>query len=94
MAVMGRDDIVVGSNPSIRAHLQARVEARVQTQTQAQMQAQASGRPPVDRQERRRPALCGAMSQQRDNASAQSMPQKLVQLVGCRDPKVRASLKR
>jgi hypothetical protein len=34
------------------------------------------------------------MSQQRDNASAQSMPQKLVQLVGCRDPKVRPSLKR
>jgi hypothetical protein len=74
------------------------VEARVQTQkqakVQAQMQAQASGRPPVDRQDRRRPALCGAMSQQRDNSSAQSMPQKLVQLVGCRDPKVRPSLKR
>jgi hypothetical protein len=34
------------------------------------------------------------MSQQRDDSGAQSMPQKLVQLVGCRDPKVRPSRKR
>jgi hypothetical protein len=27
------------------------------------------------------------MSQQRDDSGSQSMPQKLVQLVGCRDPK-------
>jgi hypothetical protein len=77
MAVMGGDDIVVGSNPSIRAT----------------SPAQASGRP-LDRQERRRPALCGAMLQQRDDSGAQSMPQQLVQLVGCRDLKVRPSLKR
>ena len=78
---MGGDDIVVG-NHSIRAP------------SQAQSQAQASDRPLVDRQEKRRPTLCGAMSQQRDNSNAQSMPQKLVQLVGCRDPKVRPLLKR
>jgi hypothetical protein len=29
---------------------------------------------------------CGAMSQQRDDSGSQSMPQKLVQLVGCHDP--------
>jgi len=84
MAVMGGDDIIVGGNPSIRSPSQA----------QAQVQAQASDRSRVDRQERRRAALCGAMSQQRDDSGAQSMPQKLVQLVGCRDPKVRPSRKR
>jgi hypothetical protein len=81
MAVMGGgDDIIVGGNPSIRRP------------SQAQAQAQASAL--VDRQERRRPALCGAMSQQRDDSGARSMPQKLVQLVGCRDTKMRPSLKR
>jgi len=84
MAVMGGDDIIVGGNPSIRGPSQA----------QAQVQAQASDRSRVDRQDKRRAALCGAMSQQRDDSGAQSMPQKLVQLVGCRDPKVRPSRKR
>ena len=39
--------------------------------------------------ERRKPhqAFCGAMSQQRDDSGTQSVPQKLLQLVGCRDPK-------
>lgn len=84
---MGGDDIIVGGNPSIRGPSQA------QAQVQAQVQAQASDRSRVDR-EKRRAALCGAMSQQRDDSGAQSMPQKLVQLVGCRDPKVRPSRKR
>ena len=83
---MGGDDIIVGGNPSIRGPSQA--------QAQAQVQAQVSDRSRVDRQDRRRAALCGAMSQQRDDSGAQSMPQKLVQLVGCRDPKVRPSRKR
>jgi hypothetical protein len=86
MAVMGGDDIIVGGNPSIRGPSQA--------QAQAQVQAQASDRSRVDRQDKRRAALCGAMSQQRDDSGAQSMPQKLVQLVGCRDPKMRPSRKR
>jgi len=81
---MGGDDIIVGGNPSIRGPSQA--------QAQAQVQAQAD-RSRVDRQDKRRAALCGAMSQQRDDSGAQSMPQKLVQLVGCRDPKVRPSRK-
>jgi hypothetical protein len=35
-----------------------------------------------------RPKICGAMSQQRCDSGIQSAPQKFVQLVGCRDPKV------
>ena len=81
---MGGDDIIVGGNPSIPGPSQAQVQA----------QAQAADRSRVDRQDKRRAALCGAMSQQRDDSGAQSMPQKLVQLVGCRDPKMRPSRKR
>jgi hypothetical protein len=36
------------------------------------------------------PTICGAMSQQCGDSGNQSAPQKLVQLVGCRDPKVRS----
>ena len=34
-----------------------------------------------------RAQICGAMSQQRGESGNQSAPQKLVHLVGCRDPK-------
>ena len=37
--------------------------------------------------------LCGAMTQQRDDLSNQSAPQKFVHLVGCHDAKTRASAK-
>jgi len=40
------------------------------------------------------PTVCGAMTQQRDDLSNQSAPQKFVHLVGCRDPKARAAAKR
>ena len=33
--------------------------------------------------------VCGAMSQQRGDSGHESAPQKFVQLVGCREPKVR-----
>jgi hypothetical protein len=39
------------------------------------------------------PAVCGAMSQQRDHLSNQSAPQKFVHLVGCRDAKARSATK-
>jgi hypothetical protein len=39
------------------------------------------------------PAVCGAMTQQRDHLSNQSAPQKFVHLVGCHDAKTRASAK-
>ncbi|MDP1882186.1 MAG: hypothetical protein Q8K88_04815, partial [Bradyrhizobium sp.] len=35
----------------------------------------------------RQPGNCGAMSQQCGDSGNYSTPQKLVQLVGCRDPK-------
>lgn len=35
----------------------------------------------------KRPANCGAMSQQGSDSGNTSTPQKFVQLVGCRDPK-------
>jgi hypothetical protein len=39
------------------------------------------------------PAVCGAMTQQRDDLRNQSAPQKFVHLVGCHDAKTRASAK-
>jgi hypothetical protein len=38
----------------------------------------------------KRPVNCGAMSQQCGDSGNTSTPQKLVQLVGCRDPKARS----
>jgi hypothetical protein len=38
----------------------------------------------------KRSGNCGAMSQQGGDSGNYSMPQKLVQLVGCRDPKAGA----
>ena len=83
---MGGDDIVVGK-PASRTHSQVII---------AHLAAAAGSpdRQKVDRQEGSRPRFCGAMSQQRDDSGAQSIPQKLVRLVGCRDPKARLSLKR
>ena len=42
-------------------------------------------------QRSRAPAISRAMSQQRGDLSNQSTPQKFVHLVGCRDPRARAS---
>jgi hypothetical protein len=39
---------------------------------------------------RPRPDFCGAMAQQRGGGDHLSAPQGLVQLVGCRDPKILA----
>lgn len=38
--------------------------------------------------------ICGAMAQQRGDSGGWSTPQKFVQLVGCRDPKLRPAGKR
>jgi hypothetical protein len=86
MAVMGGDDIVVGK-PASRETSQAIV---------AHLTAPAGSpdRQKVDRQDGGRPRFCGAMSQQRDDSGAQSIPQKFVHLVGCCDPKARLSFKR
>ena len=78
---MGGNDIIAGK-PSIRKSSRA-----------------AAGSPPREQQDDRLKAVrhkphpvCGAMSEQRDDGSAYSVPQKFVQLIGCRDS--RAPLKR
>jgi hypothetical protein len=86
MAVMAGDNIVVGK-PSVRKRSQAII-------AHPTMPTGPADQPKVDRTGGRRPQLCGAMSQQRDDSGAQSMPQKFVHLVGCRDPKMRPPLKR
>jgi hypothetical protein len=75
VAVMGGNDIVVGK-PSIRKTSTPAAGSR--TFEQQDDRRKADPREP-------RPVVCGAMSQQRDDSGSQSMPQKLVQLVGCRD---------
>ena len=72
---MGGNDIVVGK-PSIRKTSTPAAGSR--TFEQQDDRRKADPREP-------RPVFCGAMSQQRDDSGSQSMPQKLVQLVGCRD---------
>ena len=76
VAVMGGNDIVAGK-PSIQKSSQAAAGSFPREQR--------DDRPKADRH--KPPAVCGAMSQQRDDCGAYSMPQKLVQLIGCRDPK-------
>ncbi len=77
VAVMRGNDIGVGK-PPIRTS--SRPATGSLTFERSDDQQKADRREP-------RPVFCGAMSQQRDDSGAQSMPQKLVQLVGCRDPK-------
>jgi hypothetical protein len=48
------------------------------------------GQPRIDQQNtpmKERPRICVAMAQQCADSGNQSAPQKLVHLVGCRDPK-------
>ena len=82
---MGDDNIDVGNNP-------ARKPGRPIVQRLLESNGSTDAR--IDRQNLKRAErpICGAMSQQygdsnRDNESA---PQKLVQLVGCRDSKTQS----
>ena len=81
---MGDDNIDVGNNP-----------ARRPDQPIVQRSAESNGSTDarIDRQDPKRAGrpICGAMSQQYgdSNRGNESAPQKLVQLVGCRDPKTR-----
>ena len=74
---MGGNDIVAGK-PSIR---KSSTPAAGSLAFEHQADQQKAG------PRKRQPVFCGAMSQQRDDIGSQSVPQKLVQLVGCRDPK-------
>ena len=82
---MGHDNIDVGNNPTRKTG-------------QPILQRSAEGNGSTDaRIERHNPKrterpICGAMSQQYGDSHRgnESAPQKLVQLVGCRDPKARS----
>jgi hypothetical protein len=78
---MGGNDIVAGK-PSVR---KSSTPAAGSLAFEHQDDQQKAG------QRKRQPVFCGAMSQQRDDSGSQSVPQKLVQLVGCRDPKAGSS---
>lgn len=82
---MGNDNIDVGNNPT-RKPGQPIVERSAD--------GNGSTEPRIDKQnplKTDRPGICGAMSQQYGDSGRgnESAPQKFVQLVGCRDPKVR-----
>ncbi len=82
---MGDDNIDVGNNP-------ARKPGRPIVQRLLESNGSTDAR--IDRQNPKRAGrpICGAMSQQYgdSNRGNESAPQKLVQLVGCREPKSRS----
>jgi hypothetical protein len=79
VAVMSGNDIAVGKPSTRKSSTPAAGSLAFEHQDDRQ---KAHARGPHS-------ASCGAMSQQRDDSGSQSTPQKLVQLVGCRDPKAR-----
>jgi hypothetical protein len=83
---VGHDNIDVGNNPT-----------RKPDQPVVQRSAESNGSTDarIERQNPKRTErpVCGAMSQQYggdSNRGNESAPQKLVQLVGCREPKARS----
>jgi hypothetical protein len=89
MAVMS-GDIVVGSKPSTRkpeAVIVRNLDNNHDMGARAATPQSVSA--PIDAGRR-----CGAMSQQRSDNGATSMPQKFVHLVGCRDSKAGGQKKR
>ena len=81
---MGNGNFDVGSKTPTRRNVQPIVE---------QMKGSGSSEARIDQQmQSAQPQNCGAMSQQGSSGfhGNVSSPQKLPQLVGCREPKVRA----
>jgi hypothetical protein len=81
--VVGHDNIDVGNNPTRKRKPGQPIADRM------------NGNAPIDGenpQTTARPRICGAMSQQYgdSNRGNEQAPQKLVQLVGWRDPKARS----
>jgi hypothetical protein len=75
MAVMGRDDIVVGNSTS------------KSNQSSAEEPAESAGGPETSNPRQQR--MCGAMSQQGDDLHGLTQPQEFVRLVGHRYAKIR-----
>jgi hypothetical protein len=82
--VVGDGDVDVGNKTLTRKSRHA-VVARLAGSTGSRELLIA----PSDSLKTERPGICGAMSQQCSDSGHVSAPQKLVHLVGCRDPKVR-----
>jgi hypothetical protein len=80
MAVMGSDDTIVGKSPSDRTPKTVILE-NLAKRTPSKSSASA--------QERH----CGAMSEQPCYGGATSIPQKLLHLVGCREPAAKSGTK-
>ena len=80
MAVV--DNIDVGDKTAARIPGQTAIERRPRTDGTPKQRLEAPNTVKM-----KRPGNCGAMSQQCGDSGNYSTPQKLVQLVGCRNPK-------
>ena len=83
---MGNGNIDVGNKTPTRKPGQPIVENLVGSDGSSELRIDLQNPPKTERV-----GVCGAMSQQYgdSNRGNESAPQKLVQLVGCRDPKTR-----
>jgi hypothetical protein len=83
---VGNGNIDVGNKAPTRKPDQPIVERVAKSDGSSEQRIDKQDYPRTER-----PKICGAMSQQRGDSGRgnQSAPQKLVQLVGCRDSKLR-----
>jgi hypothetical protein len=82
---VGHDNIDVGNNPASKS-------GRPIVQRSAESSGSTDARIDLQNPKRTERSICGAMSQQYgdSNRGNESAPQKLVQLVGCREPNTRS----
>jgi hypothetical protein len=85
---VGNGNIDVGNKTPTRKPDQPISEPSAESLGSGELRIDGDGRTPLKTE---RPGICGAMSlQYSDNGRGnESAPQKLVQLVGCREPKAR-----
>jgi hypothetical protein len=81
---VGNDNIDVGNKTPTRKTGQPIAERLAKSNGSPELRIEAPNTMRI-----KRPGVCGAMSQQNADSGNQSAPQKFVQLVGYRDPKVR-----
>jgi hypothetical protein len=81
---VGKGNIEVGKKTATRNLARLIVEGLAGNDGRSEPQTAQTNPPP-----KTRPGISGAMAQQNCDSGNQSSPQKLLQLVGCREPKVR-----
>ncbi len=83
---MGNGNITVGNETPTRKAGQPIVERLAKSSDSSELRID-----PLNDMKKQRPGICGAMSLQSGDSGrgTESAPQKLVQLVGCRDPRPR-----